>query len=86
MDQQICHVIGQDGNDLYGIACNNRAYMRKTGPQGAWYGIDKQVWEAAKSRNNNVNASLVLIEEKYSHSEKPEESKTKGNKIKWGGK
>ena len=84
MDQQVCHVIGQDENGLYGIACNNRAYMRKTGPQGAWYGIEKQAWESAKTRNSNINANLVLIEENYAHDGDPELAKTKENK--WGGK
>ena len=85
MDQQVCYIIGQDGNDLYGIACNNRAYMRKRGPQGAWYGIDKKVWENAKLANNNINANLVVIEEDYSHSSDPEVAKTRGSGTKWGG-
>jgi len=84
MDQQVCYIIGQDGNDLYGIACNNRAYMRKRGPQGAWYGIDKKVWENAKLANNNINANLVVIEEDYSHSSDPEVAKTRGSGTKWG--
>ena len=62
MDQQVCYVIGQDENDLYGIACNKRAYMRKKSPQEAWYGIAKEVWEEAKSRTNQINANLVKIE------------------------
>ncbi|KAK2548606.1 hypothetical protein P5673_031129 [Acropora cervicornis] len=62
MDQQVCYVIGQDENDLYGIACNKRAYMRKKSPQEAWYGIAKQVWEEAKSRTEKINANLVKIE------------------------
>lgn len=62
MDQQVCYVIGQDGNDLYGIACNKRAYMRKKSPQEAWYGIAKEVWEEAKNSPNGINQNLVKIE------------------------
>ncbi|KAL9974032.1 hypothetical protein ACROYT_G020561 [Oculina patagonica] len=83
MDQQVCYVIGQDGDDLYGIACNGRAYMRKQGTQGAWYGIDKHVWEEAK--NSNIQENLVTIEENYSHTDNPESAKTKGTSTIWGG-
>ena len=62
MDQQVCYVIGQDGKDLYGIACNKRAYMRKKSPQEAWYGIAKEVWEEAKTRTKEINENLVKIE------------------------
>lgn len=82
MDQQVCYVIGQDGDDLYGIACNNRAYMRKRGTQGAWYGIEKRVWEDAKAKNSNIQENLVKIGEIYSHTGDPEAGKTK---TIWGG-
>lgn len=86
IDQQVCYVIGQDGDDLYGIACNNRAYMRKQGTLGAWYGIEKQVWEDAKTKNKNIRDNLVTIEENYSHTGDPEAIKTKGTTTIWGGK
>ena len=85
MDQQVCYVIGQDGEDLYGIACNNRAYMRKQGAQGAWYGIEKQIWENAKANNSKIQDNLVKIEENYSHTGNPEAVKTKGDSAIWGG-
>ena len=85
MDQQVCYIIGHHGVHLYGIACNNRAYMRKKYPNGAWYGIQKEVWEAAKS-DNSINSNLVMIEDSYSHSGDPESNKTKGSGIKWGGR
>ena len=86
MDQQVCYVIGQDGNDLYGIACNNRAYMRKRSIQGAWYGIEKQVWLDAKKKTANIAENLVKIEENYAHTGDPETAKTKGTATKWGGR
>lgn len=78
-------MIGQDGNDLYGIACNDRAYMRKQSTQGAWYGIEKKVWQDAKAKNSNIQDNLVKIEEDYSHTGDPEDIKTKGNVTVWGG-
>ena len=88
MDQQVGYVIGQDGQDLYGIACNNRAYMRKQGPQDAWYGIDKQVWEEAKARNSNIQKNLVTIDENDSNTGDPIVSKTRPTiaNTEWGGK
>lgn len=88
MDQQVGYVIGQDGEDLYGIARNNRAYMRKRGPQGAWYGIDKQVWEEAKARNSNITENLVKIDENDSNNGDPIASKTRQTiaTTEWGGK
>ena len=83
MDQQVCCVIGQDGDDLYGIACNNRAYMRKRGTQGAWYGIDKQVWQKAKAKN--IEENLVTIDENDSHTGDPKDSKTIIAKNTYGG-
>lgn len=87
MDQQVGYVIGQDGEDLYGIACNNRAYMRKRGIQGAWYGIEKRVWEKAKARNSNIQENLVKIEENDSNTGDPIASMTKQttDTTKWGG-
>lgn len=79
MDQQVCHVIGQDGSDLYGIACNNRAYMRKRSSHEAWYGIANTIWEDAKTRNSNITESLVTIEGNNSHS-----FQTRGTVTKWG--
>ena len=84
MDQQVCYIIGQDGSHLYGIACNNRAYMRQKYPNGAWYGIEKEVWETAKTNFGNISSNLVTIEDSYSHSGDPE--KIKGSGIQWGGK
>ena len=81
MGQQVCHVIGQDGSDLYGIACNNRAYMRKRSSHEAWYGIANVIWEDAKTRNSNITESLVTIEGNNSHS-----FQTRGTVTKWGGK
>lgn len=88
MDQQVGYVIGQDGEDLYGIACNNRAYIRKRGIQGAWYGIEKRVWEKAKARNSNIQENLVKIEENDSNTGDPITSMTKQttDTTKWGGK
>lgn len=88
MDQQVGYVIGQDGEDLYGIACNNRAYIRKRGIQGAWYGIEKRVWEKAKARNSNIQENLVKIEENDSNTGDPIASMTKQttDTTKWGGK
>lgn len=82
MDQQVCYVIGKDGNDLYGIACNNRAYMRKRGTKGAWYGIEKPAWESAKAKNNKIQDNLVKIEENYARNKDPVADKTK---TIWGG-
>lgn len=87
MDQQVGYVIGQDGEDLYGIARNNRAYMRKRGLQGAWYGIDKQVWEEAKKRNGTIQDKLVKIDENDSNTGDPIANKTKQTikNTEWGG-
>ena len=82
MDQQVCHVIGQDGSDLYGIACNNKAYMRKRSPQGAWYGIAKEEWENAKRGNSNISESLVTIEE---NDPRASIIQKRGTAIEWGG-
>lgn len=84
MDQQVCHVIGQDGDEIFGIACNNRAYMRKKGPQGAWYGIPKEDWQNAMTKNSGIDANLVKINEDYSHSDHPKADKTKGTSPRWG--
>ena len=86
MDQQVCCVIGQDGEDLYGIACNNRAYMRKRGTQGTWYGVEKRVWEEVKAKNSKIQENLVKIEENESHTENPKPSKTIIATTTWGGK
>ena len=86
MDQQVCHVIGQDGDDLYGIACNNRAYMRKRGTHGAWYGIEEKAWLNAKAKNANIHSNLVKIEDNYSHSLDPIPPKITGSGPQWGGK
>ena len=87
MDQQVGYIIGHDGDDLYGIACNNRAYMRRRGLHGAWYGIEKEAWQTAQANNNNIKVNLVTIEEGYSHSHvPPEASKIKGTGTKYGGK
>lgn len=77
MDQQVCYVIGQDGNNLYGIACNKRAYMRKKSPQEAWYGIAKEVWEEAKRKNNGTNVKIVNDSKDF---------QTMGTPPLWGGK
>lgn len=77
MDQQVCYVIGQDGNNLYGIACNKRAYMRKKSPQEAWYGIEKEVWEEAKRKNNGTNVKIV---------NDSKDLQTMGTPALWGGK
>ena len=86
MDQQVCYIIGQDGSHLYGIACNNRAYMRQKYPNGAWYGVEKEVWETAKTKAGNISSKLVTIEDSYSHSGDPHPAKIKGSVIQWGGK
>ena len=86
MDQQVCYIIGQNGSYLYGIACNNRAYMRQKYPNGAWYGIEKEVWEAAKTNAGNISSNLVTIEDSYSHSGDPHDDKIKGSPTQWGGK
>lgn len=88
MNQQVGYVIGQDGEDLYGIARNNRAYMRKRGLQGAWYGIDKQVWEEAKKRNGTIQDNLVKIDDNDSNTGDPIANKTKQTitSTEWGGK
>ena len=86
MDQQVCYIIGQDGSHLYGIACNNRAYMRQKYPKGAWYGIEKEVWETAKTNFGNISSDLVTIEDSYSHSGDPQSDRIKGSPIQWGGK
>ena len=80
MDQQVCYIIGQDRSHLYGIACNNRAYMRQKYPNGAWYGIEREVWETA-----NITSDPVQIEDSYSHSGDPQSDKIKGSSIQWGG-
>ncbi|CAH3026162.1 unnamed protein product [Porites evermanni] len=84
MDQQVCYIIGQDGSHLYGIACNNRAYMRQKYPNGAWYGIEKEVWESAKASPGNISSKLVTIEDSYSHSGDPHADKIKVSSIQWG--
>ena len=88
MDQQVGYVIGQDGEDLYGIACNNRAYMRKRGIQGAWYGIEARMWEEANLRNSKIQENLVKIDENDSNTGNPTAGKTKQTFAftKWGGK
>ena len=87
MDQQVGYVIGQDGEDLYGIACNNRAYLRKRGVHGAWYGIEARVWSEAKASNNNIKENLVTIDENDTHTGDPTAAKTKQTiaSTKWGG-
>lgn len=80
MDQQVGYVIGQVGNDLYGIARNNRAYMRKQGKEGAWYGIEENVWKSAKNDKHLVEKKA--IEENHTNTGDPEPDFTKGN---WGG-
>lgn len=84
MDQQVCYIIGQNGSHLYGIACNNRAYMRQKYPNGAWYGVEKEVWETAKTKAGNISSKLVTIEDSYSHSGDPHPAKIKGSVIQWG--
>ncbi|XP_073252900.1 uncharacterized protein [Porites lutea] len=84
MDQQVCYIIGQDGSHLYGIACNNRAYMCQKYPKGAWYGIEKEVWETAKTNFGNISSDLVTIEDSYSHSGDPQSDRIKGSPIQWG--
>lgn len=86
MDQQVCYIIGQNGSHLYGIACNNRAYMRQKYPNGAWYGVEKEVWETAKTKAGNISSKLVTIEDSYSHSGDPQSDYIKGSPIQWGGK
>ena len=85
MDQHVCYIIGQNGSHLYGIACNNRAYMRQKYPNGAWYGIEKEVWETAKTNSGNISSNLVKIEDSYSHSGDPQSDKIKNSSIQWGG-
>lgn len=80
MDQQVGYVIGQLGNDLYGIARNNRAYMRKRGKEGAWYGIEEDVWKSAKRDSGLVEKKA--IEENHTNTGDPESDFIKG---KWGG-
>ena len=74
------YVIGQVGNDLYGIARNNRAYMRKRGKEGAWYGIEENVWKSAKG--NPLLVEKKAIEENHTNTGDPESDFIKG---KWGG-
>lgn len=80
MDQQVGYVIGQVGNDLYGIARNNRAYLRKRGKEGAWYGIEENVWKIAKKNQHLVEKKA--IEENHTNTGDPESDFIKG---KWGG-
>ena len=87
MDQQVGYVIGQDGEDLYGIASNNRAYMRKRVVHGAWYGIEARVWEKAKANNSVIKDNLVTIDANDSYTGDPTANKTKQTitLTKWGG-
>lgn len=81
MDQQVGYIIGKAGDDLYGIARNNRAYMRKRGKEGAWYGIEQAVWDKAEKDFN-----FLPINEDNANNGDPGDAETKGkDPNKWGG-
>ncbi|PFX24679.1 uncharacterized protein LOC111331343 [Stylophora pistillata] len=81
VDQQVGYIIGKAGDDLYGIARNNWAYMRKRGKEGAWYGIEQAVWDKAKR-----DLSFTPIKQDNANSGDPGDAETKGkDPNKWGG-